>query len=191
MLFRFFALISFLFFATFSVATSAVAQSLVIGNGDGNICYMKVKIGDPGRASTIRLCKKALTSGEMSQKDMAATHVNLGILHMRAKDYAGARAAYDKALRISPNLAEAYINLSANLIYMGDFNGALDAVNESINLDTDKMPEALYNRSVAYDNLRRDNEAYADLKRALALRPDWPPALRALENYDVVSIPSN
>ena len=51
------------------------------------------------------------------------------------------------------------------------------------------MPEALYNCAMAYDNMKRYGEAYADLKKALTLRPDWAPALRAIDNYEVTEEP--
>jgi lipoprotein NlpI len=47
------------------------------------------------------------------------------------------------------------------------------------------MPEALYNRAVAYDRLENYKGAYKDLKQALVLRPDWEPALALLSGYQV------
>lgn len=170
---------------------SAFAQSVVFGSGDAQICYMHVKTGDPGRAATIRVCEKALKGSELSKKDTAATYVNLGILHMRAKDNEQAQKAFNAAINLRPTLAESHINHAASLIYTGDYHGALKAVNTGIDLGTNKMPEALFNRAVAYDYLRRYDEAYADLKNALALRPNWPPALRAIGNYDVTPVQSN
>lgn len=162
------------------------AQSLVIGDGGAQECYYSVKHGDMGRASTIKKCKIALKDPHLSKKDEAATHVNLGILLMRSKKYAEARAQYKKAIDMWPKLSEAYINYAANLIYMGDFDAAIEASNQGIALGTKKMPEALFNRAMAYDNLRRYNEAYADLKKALVLRPNWKPVLRAIDNYEIV-----
>jgi tetratricopeptide (TPR) repeat protein len=91
---------------------------------------------------------------------------------------------------MTPNLPEAYINDSAALIYMGQHQDAVMAINHAIELGTKKMPEALYNRSMAYHHLKEYGKAYKDLKHALLLRPDWAPALLSLEKYDVVSAPS-
>jgi len=168
-----------------SFAGTAFAQSLVIGDGGAQECYYSVKHGDPGRALTIKNCKTALKDPHLSKKDEAATHVNLGILLMRSKRYDASRAHYERAIKMQPKLSEAYINYAANLIYLGDFEDAITACNKGIELGTKKMPEALFNRAMAYDNLRRYNEAYADLKKALSLRPDWGPALRAIDNYEV------
>lgn len=170
-------------------SNTAFAQSLVIGDGGAQDCYYSVKHGDSGRASTIKACKMALRDPHLSKKDEAATHVNLGILLMRSKQYDASRAQYKRAIAMQPNLSEAYINYAANLIYLGDFEDAIIASNKGIKLGTNKMPEALFNRAMAYDNLRQYNEAYADLKKALALRPDWKPALRAIDNYEISENP--
>ena len=164
---------------------TASAQSLVIGDGGAQECYYSVKHGDPGRASSIKNCKEALRDPNLSVRDEAATHVNLGILLMRTKDFAAARDQYEKALSMRSDLPEAHINYAANLIYLGDYSQAIKSATTSIELGTKKMPEALFNRAMAYDNLKRYNEAYADLKKALKLRPNWPPALSAIANYEV------
>lgn len=169
----------------FSFSGTAIAQSLVIGDGGAQECFYSVKHGDMGRASTIKKCKEALKDPHLSIEDEAATHVNLGILLMRSKQYDASRTQYKRAIKMQPKLSEAYINYAANLIYLGDFQEAITASDKSIELGTKKLPEALYNRAMAYDNLRQYNEAYADLKKALALRPDWKPALRAIDNYDI------
>jgi len=168
---------------------AAFAQSLVIGDGGAQECYYSVKHGDPGRTSTIKNCKLALRDPNLSKKDEAATHVNLGILLMRAQQYDASRTHYKRAIEMQPNLPEAYINYAANLIYLGDFEDAITASNKGIDLGTKKMPEALFNRAVAYDNLKRYNEAYRDLKKALAIRPNWKPALKAIDNYEIAPQP--
>lgn len=181
--------VGFILGLAFCCGSAAFAQSLVIGDGGAQECYYSVKHGDPGRTSTIKSCKVALRDPHLSKKDEAATHVNLGILLMRSKDYDDARAQYKRAIEMQPKLSEAYINYAANLIYLGDFEEAITASNKGIDLDTKKMPEALFNRAMAYDNLRQYNEAYADLKKALTLRPGWKPALRAIDNYEVAPKP--
>lgn len=174
----------------FGLSNTAFAQSLVIGDGGAAECYYSVKHGDPGRTTTIKKCKLALRDPNLSKKDEAATHVNLGILLMRSKQFDEARTQYQQAIELRPDLSEAYINFAANLIYLGDFNEAITASDKSIELGTKKMPEALFNRAMAYDNLKQYNKAYADLKKALKLRPGWKPALQAIDNYEVAPKPS-
>jgi len=72
---------------TFSLASTASAQVTVIGGGAAKDCYLSVKHGDPGRIGTIKSCEGALDEYSLKLKDRAATHVNIGILYMRRKDY--------------------------------------------------------------------------------------------------------
>lgn len=172
------------------LSQTAFAQSIVMSDGSALLCYHSVKHGDPGRLSTKKTCKQALRDFDTSPKDKAATHVNLGILQMRSGKYIKAQKSFDKAISMSPNLPEAYINISAVLIYTGQHHAAIKSVERAIELGTKKMPEALYNRAMAYDNLENYTKAYADLKQALVLRPNWAPALKAIDNYEITPTPS-
>lgn len=176
-------------FLTISLSVPASAQMTVIGNGAAKDCYHSVKHGDPGRFGTIKSCETALNEISLKLKDRAATHVNIGILYMRRKNYEKSDAHYKKALKMADNVAEIHINLSANYIYTGQYQDALAAANTAIEIGTDKMPEVLFNRAMAYDHLKQYTKAYNDLKKALELRPDWPVALSAIDNYEVVPAP--
>ncbi len=178
------------FLLSLLISQTVLAQSLVLGDGKANACYLSVRHGDQGRSTTIRNCTEALNSFDLAHKDKAATHVNLGILYMRSGDNAKARQHYDMAISMTPDMPEAYINNSAALIYMGEYASAVEAINKAIDLGTNKMPEALYNRAMAYDHQKQYGKAYKDLKQALVLRPDWQPALRAIDNYEVTPVPS-
>jgi len=173
---------------SFSVTASASAQIVVQGGGAARDCYMSTKAGNPGKIGAIQICKIALTEA-LSKKDLAATHVNLGVLLMRKGDYAEAQTHYTKAIEKRPKLAEAYINHAASLIYTADYDAAITSLDKAIEIGTEKMPEALYNRAVAYDRLENYKGAYKDLKQALVLRPDWEPALALLSGYQVTTRP--
>lgn len=172
-----------------SMAQSANAQMIVMGNGAAKDCYHSVKHGDPGRIGTIKSCEIALYETNLKKKDRAATHINIGILYMRRKDFDKSDTHYQSALKLEPNVPEVHINLSANQIYTKQYEAAILSANRAIELGTDKMPETLFNRAMAYDNLKRYNEAYNDLKKALELKPEWQPALNAIDNYEVVPAP--
>jgi len=170
-----------------SMAASASAQTIVHGNGPAQACYLSAKTGNPGSKSAIRECKLALEDELLTRKDEAATHVNLGVLLMRKGDNSEAQSHYKQAITLRPNTAEAYINHGASLIYTGDYHGAISAINRAIDLGTEKMPEALFNRAMAYDGVQDYKQAYNDLKQALILKPEWPVALKALGNYQVTT----
>jgi tetratricopeptide (TPR) repeat protein len=170
-----------------SVTATVSAQVIVQGGGAARDCYMSTKSGNPGRIGAIQTCHTAL-SEFLPTKDMAATHVNLGVLLMRKGDYTEAQTYYAKAIEMRPNLAEAHINHAASLIYTADYSAAIASIDKAIEIGTEKMPEALYNRAVAYDRLQNYKGAYKDLKQALILRPDWEPALALLSGYQVTTL---
>ncbi|MEP3889580.1 MAG: tetratricopeptide repeat protein [Hellea sp.] len=174
-----------------SMAATASAQIVVQGGGAAQACYMSTKAGNPGRIGAIRKCEAALMELNLSNKDLAATHVNLGVLLMRKGDYSKAKTHYSRAIELRPKLSEAYINYAASLIYTGDYSAAVTAVDTAVELGTNKMPEALYNRAIAYDRLENYKGAYKDLKQALVLRPEWAPAIDLLSGYQVRSNPKS
>jgi len=174
------------------IAASASAQIIIHGTGAARDCYLSTKAGNPGNMTTIRKCEEALSDKfNLSRRDEAATHVNIGVLYMRRGDNEEAQTHYKKAIDLRPETPEAYINYGASLIYTGNYNDAVTAINTAIDLKTEKMPEALFNRAIAYDRLENYKGAYKDLKQALVLKPEWPAALKALENYAVIKRPKS
>ena len=95
----------------FSLAQSANAQMVVMGNGVAKDCYYSVKHGDPGRYGTIKSCEMALEESNLRIKDRAATHVNVGILYMRRKNYEKSEEHFERAMKMSDGIAEIHINL--------------------------------------------------------------------------------
>ena len=176
---------------TLCMSMAASAQIVVGGTGAAHSCYQAAKFGNQGSLKTIRECKEALSEFHLSQKDTAATHVNIGVLYMRRGENENAPYHYKKAIDLRPKMAEIYINYGASVIHMGNYNEAVTAINKAIDLETVKMPEALYNRAIAYNRLENYKGAYKDLKQALVLKPEWPAAIQALENYTVTRAPKS
>jgi len=170
---------------SFSMSATVSAQVFVGGNGAPQQCYTSAKIGNPGTKGAIRICEEALETVGISRKNKAATHTNLGVLLMRKGDNQDAQTQYKHAIDLRPNAAEVYINYAASLIYTGEYQNAISTINKAIDLETSKMPEALFNRAMAYDRQQNYTAAYKDLKQALLLKPEWPAALKALDNYSV------
>lgn len=176
-----------------SLAISAQAQAQVVvqGNSEARACYMAAKMDEAGRKTSIRRCETALEDEFLDRKDRSATYVNMGILRMRRGDHTSALAAYDAAIKIKPQLAEAHINRGACLIFLSRPEEAIASLSKSIELGTDHLPDALFNRAIAYERLGDIKPAYKDFKRAADLRPEWKAPIRALERYQVVSRVSN
>lgn len=170
-------------FAAFSAA--AQAQLVVHGKGDAVLCYEYSARGNTGSRSAIKTCSEALTQ-DLSSKDTAATYVNRGILFMRKGEQDLASKDYQSAIEIKPELTEAYVNYGASLIRQEKFEEALKTLNIALeDIDSTIRPEALYNRAIILDRRENYKGAYLDLKEALAIRPDWSPALTLIDRYEV------
>ena len=167
-----------------AAALPASAQVFVNTEGNAHSCYMSTKAGNTGSLSAVRTCTEAL-SDPLTRADKAATHVNRGVLLMRRGESDKAVLDYERALELSPELTEAYINYSAALYYERRDDEALAAINTALELGTDKEAEALFNRALIYDRKEDARRAYYDLKRALELKPGWDIAEDAISRYTV------
>lgn len=177
--------LAFLSLGLAAFSGNAYAQLVVHGKGDAALCYEYSLRGNKGSRTAIETCSDALDQ-VLTPKDRAATLVNRGILHMRKGDQVSASADYDAAIEIKPDLTEAYVNYGASLIRQKKYDAALKALNTALeDMDSPTRPEALYNRAVIMDQTDRYNEAYRDAKAALALRPDWQPALDLIDRYEI------
>ena len=168
-----------------SFAGSAQAQLIVVGKGPAAQCYDYALRENQGTRTAIETCSSAFDE-VISQKDRAATYVNRGLLYMRKGDQDRAMADYTAALKVKPNLTPAYVNQAASLIRQKKFDEALDALN--IALEDKESPTrtaALYNRAIILDWKEDYKGAYKDLRAALAIRPDWEPALSLISRYEV------
>lgn len=176
-------LLSALLLAT---ASSASAQLIVIGTGDAAQCYNYAKAGNQGTLSAIKVCDSAFGQA-ISRNDVAATHVNRGILRMRKGDIADATQDYEAALEIKPDLTEAHVNLGAALIHQNRLDEALITLTRALeDVESETRAAALVNRAIIYDRRDEARAAYKDLKAAEMLKPDWDLVQTMLSRYKVV-----
>ncbi len=80
-------------------------------------------------------------------------------------------SAYDKAINLMPDFAEAYSNRGAAKNDLGRNEDAITDYNEAIRLKPDLI-EAYYNRGKAKNDLGRHEAAIADYTEAIRLKPD-------------------
>ena len=94
-----------------------------------------------------------------------------------------AAQAYRQLLAIRPDLPDSWFNLALMERQCGRFEAALKAYEEALRRGVSGPEEAWLNRGVIHaDDLGRPDLALADLEAALAVAPDWPPALLNLGN---------
>ena len=109
----------------------------------------------------------------------ASTLYRLGTLLAKTGDTARARAAYERALALQPDLAEANNDLGALLAQGGDLDAAIARFRAAL-ASTPDYPDALNNLGYALLLTGRDDEARLLYEKALALQPDFPEALNNL-----------
>lgn len=103
---------------------------------------------------------------------------------LRATGRAEAAAeAYRRLLAIRPDLPDSWFNLALMERQAGRFAAALAAYDEAVRRGVSGPEEAWLNRGVIHaDDLGRPDLALQDLEAALAIAPDWLPALLNLGN---------
>ena len=169
-----------------AAAGPAHAQQ-VIGETRAEQCFQMVQAGDPGRATSLRLCRGALTDARLTARDRAATLVNLGILHRRAGEPEAAIRAYDRALAIAPEMGEAWLNRGAARLAADDAEGAIADFDQALSLQVSRPERAYFNRAMAREALGDVAGAYADYLAAFEIAPGFAPAERALTRFEVAA----
>src|SRR4029079_17495191 len=109
----------------------------------------------------------------------ASTLYRLGTLLARSGDAARARASFEGALALKPDLAEANNDLGALLARGGDLDAAITRFRAAL-ASIPEYPDALNNLGYALLLSGRDQEARGLYEKALAVQPDFPEALNNL-----------
>ncbi len=109
----------------------------------------------------------------------ASTLYRLGTLLARTGEKGRARSAFERALALQPDLAEANNDLGALLAQEGDLDAAIGRFRAALASMPD-YPDALNNLGYALLLTGHDGDARALYEKALALQPDFPEALNNL-----------
>ena len=169
-------------------AASASASVTVIGGGFAEDCSRAARaVADRSAPldGAISGCTRALEDEPLSMRDLAGTYVNRGVLYLAAADYGSAQRDFDSAVRIEPQLGEAWVNRGAALIGMGrDADGVVD-IDKGLGLSSSEPEKAYFNRAIAKERLDDVKGAYFDYQKALELKPGWEMPQRELARFHV------
>ena len=104
--------------------------------------------------------------------DPSITIYNQGVELMLAKQFAGAQAKFEQAVKENPRLAEAHNNLAYTLRKQGvaNYQKSLEHYNTALELKP-KLSEAYMYRGVLYIEMNRKSDAEADLAALQKLSP--------------------
>ena len=144
----------------------------------------------PGRRDYVPFARDLLDQGLEAQavvafelaaqgSPSASTLYRLGSLLVKTGQSAKARAAYERALAMQPDLAEASNDLGTLLAEGGDLAGAIARFRAALAVTPD-YPDALNNLGYALLLTDQPAEARELYERALEIQPDFPEALNNL-----------
>jgi Tfp pilus assembly protein PilF/peroxiredoxin len=109
----------------------------------------------------------------------AITLYNLGTLYVKRGNPLGARAAFERALEMQHEYAEASNSLGALLAQSGEVPAAIDRFRAALQARPD-FPDALNNLGFALFQTGQAAPAFELYEKALALQPEFPEALNNL-----------
>ncbi|MBQ9407069.1 MAG: tetratricopeptide repeat protein [Desulfovibrio sp.] len=117
---------------------------------------------------------------EIEKNDQCATHYyNLGLALLTKRDFSAAEEAFLEAVRNSPHLAEAYVQLGGICLERGDLDGCLRYNEEAANCRA-KFPVPLSNIAFVYLQRGEPDKAMTVLQKALKWDPQFVQAKNAL-----------
>ena len=149
----------------------------VLGNSEAAQCSDHAKLVADGKMSpafAVETCTEALQIEALSDHDLAATHVNRGVVRMGMVDMVtDAREDFDEAAKIQPDLGESYVNRGILLSQQKQYAAGLADLNKGLELPLKEPWKAYYNRGVAEESLGDLTAAYKDYMKASELKPDW------------------
>lgn len=170
--------------AVLGLASSAHAAVTVIGGGMAEACS-KAAISGESAAEYEALCTTALESEFLNTRDRAGTYVNRGVFKLRRAEYDTAVRDFDLAIRLKPDVGEAYVNRGAAYIGQKRYADSLTEINKGLELGVEEPAKAYYNRALAYEGMEDAKSAYFDYQKALELKPEWSAPREQLVRFTV------
>jgi len=176
----------FLSTAAFALMGMAPTGSAVIsvGGSSAESCY-NAAVARDASDHAMRDCNAALGQEVLPYSDLVASYVNRGILRLVKADYRSAESDFNQAMALQPNQAEAWLNKGIARYQQGDTKAALEHFDRAIRLRTRFAALAYFGRALANEDSGNIKGAYADLKRASQLNPQWDAPRRELTRFQV------
>lgn len=158
-------------------AASAQALSVFGGNSKALACFDNAEYAAKNmplvNRSMLEPCDYALELGTLSLKDRAATYSNRGIILAANERIESAMSDYAKAMAISPDTPEIYVNRGNAYFMNRNFSMALDDYDHSVALGIRELHIVRYNMGMAFENIGNLPEAEQQFMSALELQPGW------------------
>lgn len=169
---------------TLALGGQARASVTVIGGGLAEACS-KGALSGKADMRLEQLCTDALEKEMLNSRDKAGTLVNRGVLKMRRARWDEATRDFNDAVRLRPDLGEAYVNRGAVAIGEHHYAQSLPDLNKGLALGVEEPAKVYYNRALAYEGLDDEKSAYFDYQKAVELNPTWDAPKNELTRFHV------
>ena len=157
---------SMIVFVSGLFATAAFAQSL---EQQVALCMT----GDPTLLDQkIAGCTALISSGRLSEENLAAAFNSRGNAYDDKMDYSQAIADYNEALRYDPQSSMAFFNRGQSFSRQQNHDRAIADYSEAIRLKP-QYAKAYYGRGISERRLGKSAESAADIARACAIDPGY------------------
>ncbi len=133
----------------------------------------------------LEACNIALSDPAMNHR--AALLLDRGVIQVRLGNKEAALQNYDGAIALDSNLGDAYISRGGLLVELKRYDEARADIAQGMALNASNMHVAYYSRAVIEEESGDVKSAYRDYKQALAIKPDFAPAIRELSRFKVVN----
>ncbi len=173
--------------STLLAAPLANAQVTVIGGGIARDCYEAVKFNLLTVSAAEELCTRALELEALNLTNKAATYTNRGVLRMRQGEYDRALADYAASKRLRPKTGATWLNEGAAYIFKKDYNSALTSLDTAIELNSEDLFAAYYNRALAREYTGDVEGAYYDFVKSKELNPEYENTDYQLSRFQVTT----
>jgi tetratricopeptide (TPR) repeat protein len=170
--------------AALTSGVEARASVTVIGGGMAEACSRAALSGKADQRLEAT-CTEALDKEMLNSRDRAGTLVNRGVLKMRRMKWTDATRDFNEAVRIRPNMGEAYVNRGAVSIGEHHYAESLPDLNKGLELGVEEPAKVYFNRALAYEGLDDEKSAYFDYQKAVELNPTWEAPKNELGRFHV------
>ena len=169
-----------------AVSVPGFASVQVVGNTNARMCYEAAETPMIPQPRHLRYCDEALLRDNLTAYEVAATHVNRGILRLRRGGVDGAIEDFDRAIAIDDSQPEAYLNKGSALMQRNNPGEAVRLFTVALQHNTRRPHVAHYGRAIANEALGNVGAAYRDYRQASVLAPNWEEPREDLQRFRVV-----
>lgn len=126
-----------------------------------------INVGQPEKALEALDRSLAILDGTRMS---ASSRLLQGVAYLSSGEQSMAIKSFDVAIRLNPNLADAYTNRGASYNLLGEYELAIQDLNEAVKLSPE-MAMAYNNRGNSYGDLNQLERAVEDYGQAIRLSP--------------------